>query len=924
MSEITSGWKKRVYGVCAVLLAWSVSVEPVMAGSAPRNERRTISRAAPATQGTEGRRDGGTEKELAPVPSWKYTRAEKKSQVCSTVDTAAGAVSAPAVRSGERSSVSERDGDLNGPGGLSSAPAAVDIGESVTPLAAVPGDLDGDGDVDADDYDIFLAAFGTCQGHAAFVPEADYDGDGCITLSDYQEWLDDFRSFQPPDLAYIENGTLIVQGTQASDLITLRLQAGVPAVLEIDLGDDGTADFSFDRSLFYQILVNAGGGDDVVRIDEGNGIFTDTEITTLNGEADDDTLIGGSGAETFAGGPGDDSADMGAGDDHFHWDPGDGTDVVDGGGGIDTVQVNGSDGDEDFTVTANGARVRFDRIDPAPFFLDIGTTENLVLNANGGDDALACTGNLAALIQITVDGGAGDDTLLGGNGADVLIGGADNDFIDGNQGNDTVFLGGGDDVFQWDPGDGSDTVEGQAGHDVVVFNGSNGNEIFDFSANGQRLRFTRNLGNIILDADGIEQFDLQALGGTDTATVNDLTGTAVTQVNVDLATFGGVGDAQADAVSIAGTPAADLFNISADGDFVVIDLAAEVRVRGYEVGDQVVVNGVGGDTVNVNGSDGPDTMTLTANGTQGRVDATGFSAAVAVSGALSLVINGLGGSDSISCTGNLAGLSIPITLDGGEGDDTILGSNGADVLIGGADNDFIDGNQGNDTAFLGGGDDVFQWDPGDGSDTVEGQAGFDVVAFNGSNGSEIFDFSANGQRLRFTRNLGNIILDADGIEQFDLQALGGADTVTMNDLGGTDVVDVNVDLAGTLGGSSGDAQPDTVIANATDGDDTILVIGSSGGPVTVLGLVTRLSVFHSEVGNDQLRFHALDGDDVVDASGLAAGIISLLVDGGAGNDVLIGSDGDDVLLGGDGDDVLLGGPGVDVLDGGPGDNIVIQ
>ncbi len=85
-----------------------------------------------------------------------------------------------------------------------------------------------------------------------------------------------------------------------------------------------------------------------------------------------------------------------------------------------------------------------------------------------------------------------------------------------------------------------------------------------------------------------------------------------------------------------------------------------------------------------------------------------------------------------------------------------------------------------------------------------------------------------------------------------------------------------------------------------------------------------MSVFHSEDGNDQLRINALAGDDAVEASGLAAGIIGLTVDGGADNDVLIGSDGDDVLLGDDGDDVLLGGLGVDVLDGGPGDNVVIQ
>src|SRR5262245_17767137 len=91
------------------------------------------------------------------------------------------------------------------------------------------------------------------------------------------------------------------------------------------------------------------------------------------------------------------------------------------------------------------------------------TTENLVLNMNGGDDSFSATGNLAALINVTVDGGAGNDTILGSNGADTLLGGDGNDFIDGNQGNDRAELGAGDDVFQWDPGDGSDTVEGQGG-----------------------------------------------------------------------------------------------------------------------------------------------------------------------------------------------------------------------------------------------------------------------------------------------------------------------------------------------------------------------------------------------------------------------------------------------------------------------------
>ena len=153
--------------------------------------------------------------------------------------------------------------------------------------------------------------------------------------------------------------------------------------------------------------------------------------------------------------------------------------------------------------------MRFDRINPAPFAIDIGTSEKLVLNANAGDDSFSATGNLAALIQITVDGGVGNDNLLGSNGIDVLIGGDNNDFVDGQQGNDVGFLGAGNDVFQWDPGDGSDIIEGQAGTDKMLFNGSGGDEIFEASANGGRVRFTRNLGAVVMDLDDTETIDAQ-------------------------------------------------------------------------------------------------------------------------------------------------------------------------------------------------------------------------------------------------------------------------------------------------------------------------------------------------------------------------------------------------------------------------------
>ncbi|HBO44758.1 MAG TPA: hypothetical protein DD670_12680, partial [Planctomycetaceae bacterium] len=220
-------------------------------------------------------------------------------------------------------------------------------------------------------------------------------------------------------------------------------------------------------------------GNDTIALDETNGALpranlygglgNDTLIggsaaDLLFGQAGNDTLFGRGGADLLFGGVGDDLLVGGdgndkifgeAGNDRLVWNPGDDTDLNEGGDGIDTIEVNGGNGAEVFTVTANGSRVRFDRTDPAPFSLDIGTSENLVVNANGGNDAFSATGNLAALIQITVDGGAGNDTLLGGNGNDVLLGGDNDDFVDGNQGNDVVLLGTGNDTFQWDPGDGS-------------------------------------------------------------------------------------------------------------------------------------------------------------------------------------------------------------------------------------------------------------------------------------------------------------------------------------------------------------------------------------------------------------------------------------------------------------------------------------
>ena len=74
-------------------------------------------------------------------------------------------------------------------------------------------------------------------------------------------------------------------------------------------------------------------------------------------------------------------------------------------------------------------------------------------------------------------------------------------------------------------------------------------------------------------------------------------------------------------------------------------------------------------------------------------------------------------------------------------------------------------------------------------------------------------------------------------------ALGGADTITVNDLTGTDVKQVNIDLAATGGG--GDGPVDTVVINATNGDDVITVVNNNG-VVTVSGLGADVTISNFE------------------------------------------------------------------------------
>jgi Ca2+-binding RTX toxin-like protein len=453
-------------------------------------------------------------------------------------------------------------------------------------------------------------------------------------------------------------GNILVNGGAVAVIGGTPTVANTALIRVAGLGGNDTITINEASGALPAANLFGGAGNDVLTGGSGNDqLFGEGGNDTLLGKGGFDFLFGGAANDTLTGGDADDQVFGQGGNDRMIWNPGDDTDLNEGAGGEDTVEVNGGNGAEEFTATPNGTRVRFDRVTPAPFSIDIGTAEKLTLNANGGDDKFTGSNGLAPLIQLTVDGGTGNDTILGGDGNDALLGGDGADFVDGNRGNDTGLLGAGDDVFQWDPGDGSDTVEGQDGTDTMAFNGAAISERMEVSANGGRVRFTRDVAAIVMDLNDVEKIDTRALAGNDNLTVDDLSGTDVTQVNWDLG-VNGLDDNAADDVIVNGTNGDDVAVVAASGsNAAVFGLAAQVQVTGA---------GIATDR---------------------------------------LTVNALDGDDVIDASSSLAN-SVPLTLDGGNGDDVLIGGDGNDTLFGRAGDDVLIGGPGQDILDGSPGDDV--------------------------------------------------------------------------------------------------------------------------------------------------------------------------------------------------------------------------
>jgi Ca2+-binding RTX toxin-like protein len=258
---------------------------------------------------------------------------------------------------------------------------------------------------------------------------------------------DDTIVWNPGDGSDINVGgdgsdTIEVNGGGGNEKFSANPAAASGGVRFERSADSAGGFFSLDITTAERLDMNANNGDDSFT-SEG-AIAALGFALDVDGGGNNDTLDGGDGPDLMDGGDGNDKIDGddnpantqdvsrgGPGDDTMTWNPGDDDDVNEGGDGNDTSVVNGATGDEKFEVkpAATAGRVDFDRTDPAPFSVDIGTTENLLVNADDGNDRIRGFAGLAGLIKSTFNGDDGNDAIRGTDGEDALGGGKGHDVI---------------------------------------------------------------------------------------------------------------------------------------------------------------------------------------------------------------------------------------------------------------------------------------------------------------------------------------------------------------------------------------------------------------------------------------------------------------------------------------------------------------
>lgn len=403
-----------------------------------------------------------------------------------------------------------------------------------------------------------------------------------------------------------------------------------------------------------------------------------------------------------------------------------GTIYIHGTDSADTMTVT-PDG-TDLLVTFNGAQSSFDSDEVTGLNVDLGA----------GDDVLSA----AISFNCTVAGGTGADSITTGDGNDrITDSGNGNDTIRSGNGNDSINAGDGND--QVVTGSGQATVNGGAGNDSItvgdgrmLLNGGTGHDTITTGASDESQIFGDTGDDIITTTGSVivragpegatsetDNDDVTIKGGRATVTLSY--GNNVVRIE------------SSKGASVGGGPGNDLI-ITGSGDDHIDPHGGNDTVYSNGGNDYIaqlgdfdyIDSGSGNDTVDT-GSHGPplpdevhtqsgnDFVVLRNGGVahlgsgNDRFDATKLPGVN--EDTVPVTVYGNGGDDSI------VGSGASDLLNGGDGNDTIRGAEAKDRIYGGAGNDQLFGDSGGDRIFIDDGE-LDQVNGGGGTDTCDADA----------------------------------------------------------------------------------------------------------------------------------------------------------------------------------------------------------
>jgi len=741
--------------------------------------------------------------------------------------------------------------------------------------------------------------------------------------------------------------------------------AGIESVRGSNTGDDSLSGDGFDN------LLDGGGGNDTLTGLAGNDI--------LLGDGGNDTLFGGDGHDNLFGGDGNDVINSGDNDasigdtingstgndtiiftDNANgWqvltyellgpitatiDAGANTGTIDKGvNGTDTItdvtaplaagwfgdgglslvgadlddtfnitqaanswmQLRGLDGVDTFNIQLNGGIVRVDYRQSVTG-INVNLATGVVSNDGwGSSDTINATGT------------GGNLEIRGTNFADTIVGSAADERFVLRTGSDTLDGGAGNDLLRYDRVGvvNGVTVDLAAGTASGTWDGV----AFTHSIAGIEEVRGSNTGGDNLSGDGFDN-QLDGLGGNDTLTGQGGIDTLFGGDGLDTL-FGGGGNDTLD-----GGAGNDTLDGGADNDILFGGAGDDSFIGGAgndtffigEAGD-VVSGGAGNDRARVNNAAGVNLSLAGWTGVE-RVDGAGGNDTIDATGQTGNVVLLTGGAGNDDLTA--AGFS-QTTLQGGIGNDTLNGGAASDILFGGAGADTMFGGAGNDLFFVDDSGDSI--DGGSGTDRVriDNLAGINLTVggwtgvnrIDGNSGNDTINATGNSTGLIMFGRVGNDSLTGGTGSDF-LFGEAGSDTLTGG--AGIDVLHGGSGADTMFGGADDDTFFIDDAGDMADGgsglDRARITNGVVGIDINVSGW-TSIERFNASVGNDTINGAGSSEDLVINGN---AG--NDLVIGGSGSDLLFGNIGNDSLIGGGGQDFLFGDAGADTFSGGAGDD----